>query len=235
MFGTLAHYHCFISNMAPLFFREGNAVHTVHLWQPSGNRPNKPKLPGEKRRKSNGNRKRNQALSNAKKRSTIRRKKTESATVKIVSPPTNMMSEQTAVVSFHNPGTSKPPIPLLQCDELQLILIDPFEHRSVVANYVSGANTIQPIQNIPAPPPTVIQSQSHPSAAPQATQSVQQIGSMMQQRPDCRLAPTIVAPVSVQANAAVAYPSCMVVATNANAGQMEQPDPLNYEPYIWTF
>ena len=32
--------------------REGNAVHTVHLWQPSGNRPNKPKLPTEKKNKS---------------------------------------------------------------------------------------------------------------------------------------------------------------------------------------
>lgn len=105
----------------------------------------------------------------------------------------------------------------------------------LVANYVSGSNIIQPIHNISTPPSTIVQSQSHPPAGPPpASQSIQPINSMMQQRPDCRLAPAIVTPVSGQGNTGVAYPSCMV-GSNSHTGHMEQPDPLNYEPYIWSF
>ncbi|XP_043787078.1 AF4/FMR2 family member lilli-like isoform X2 [Apis laboriosa] len=179
---------------------EGNAVHTVHLWQPSGNRPNKPKLLGEKKKKTNNNKKRDQMSNNTQKRPT-RKRKTESIAMKMVSPSTNLISEQTTTLSYHN-GTS--------------------------------SNIIQPIHNIPPPPPTIVQSQSHPPAGPpQATQSIQPMNSMIQQRPDCRLA-SIVAPVSGQGNTGVTYPSCMV-GSNTHTGHMEQPDPLNYEPYIWSF
>ncbi|XP_048265278.1 uncharacterized protein LOC100649967 isoform X1 [Bombus terrestris] len=188
---------------------EGNAVHTVHLWQPSGNRPNKPKLPGEKKKKSSNNKKRDQASNNTQKRLSTRKRKPEAVPVKMVSPPANIMSEQTTTLSFHNSGT--------------------------MANYVSGSNIIQPIHNISTPPSTIVQSQSHPPAGPPpASQSIQPINSMMQQRPDCRLAPAIVTPVSGQGNTGVAYPSCMV-GSNSHTGHMEQPDPLNYEPYIWSF
>lgn len=93
------------------YFREGNAVHTVHLWQPSGNRPNKPKLPGEKKKKSSNNKKRDQASNNTQKRLSTRKRKPEAVPVKMVSPPANIMSEQTTTLSFHNPGTSKINIP----------------------------------------------------------------------------------------------------------------------------
>lgn len=93
------------------YFREGNAVHTVHLWQPSGNRPNKPKPPGEKKKKSSNNKKRDQASNNTQKRLSTRKRKPEAVPVKMVSPPANIMSEQTTTLSFHNPGTSKINIP----------------------------------------------------------------------------------------------------------------------------
>lgn len=34
------------------YFREGNTLQTVHLWQPSGNRSNRPKINGEGNKKS---------------------------------------------------------------------------------------------------------------------------------------------------------------------------------------
>lgn len=100
-----------------------------------------------------------------------------------------------------------------------------------MANYVSGSNIIQPIHNIPPPPPTIVQ--SHPPAGPPPAQSIQPMNSMIPQRSDCRLA-SIVAPVSGQGSTGVTYPSCMV-GSNTHTGHMEQPDPLNYEPYIWSF
>lgn len=105
-----------------------------------------------------------------------------------------------------------------------------------MANYVSGSNIMQSVHNIPGPPPPLVQPQPHPSTAPPppAPQSMQPMGTMMQQRPDCRLAPSIVPPVSSQRNIEVVYPSCMVESNN-NAEHMEQSDPLNYEPYIWSF
>lgn len=96
---------------------------------------------------------------------------------------------------------------------------------------------IQPIHNIPAPPPAIVQSQSQQPPAgpsPASSQPIQSMNSMMQQRPDCRLAQTIVASVSGQGSAGVVYPSCMV-GSNSHTGHMEQPDLLNYEPYIWSF
>lgn len=186
---------------------EGNAVHTVHLWQPSGNRPNKPKIPGERKKKSGGNKKRDQSTSSNLKR-IPKKKKNEPAMMKIVPPPANMIPEQSTALPFHNPGT--------------------------MANYVSGPSIMQPVHNIPAPPTALVHPQPPPQGPPPGPQPMQPMGPIMQQRPDCRLAPTIVPPVSGQANSGVAYPSCMV-GSNSHAGHMEQPDPLNYEPYIWSF
>ncbi|XP_053979754.1 uncharacterized protein LOC128876937 isoform X1 [Hylaeus volcanicus] len=189
---------------------EGNAVHTVHLWQPSGNRPNKPKMLGEKKKKSNGNRKRDQGSRNTPKRLSSKRRRTESISVKSVSPSANMIPEQPTVLPFHNPAT--------------------------MANYVSAPNIMQPVHNITAALPTLAQPQPPPGPPPEP-QPIQPMGPMMQQRPDCRLAPAIVPPVSVsgQENTGVAYPSCMVGNNSHTGHNMEQPDPLNYEPYIWSF
>nr|XP_012217911.1 PREDICTED: LOW QUALITY PROTEIN: mediator of RNA polymerase II transcription subunit 15-like [Linepithema humile] len=180
---------------------EGNAVHTVHLWQPSGNRPNKPKMAGEKRKKS-GNKKRDPTM-NIQKRIARKKKNDEPAPLKATPPPTNMMPEQSAL-PFHNPGT--------------------------MANYASASNIMQPVHNIAVPPPALPQPQPPPPPAPQ---SMQPMGPLMQQRPDCRLAP-IIPPVSGPGNPGIAYPSCMI-GGNSHTGHMEQTDPLNYEPYIWSF
>lgn len=88
------------------FFREGNAVHTVHLWQPSGNRPNKPKMPGEKKKKGAGNKRRDQITNSSQKRIARKKKNDEPSTSKPAPPPTNIIPEQT-VLPFHNPGNSK--------------------------------------------------------------------------------------------------------------------------------
>ncbi|XP_076172725.1 uncharacterized protein LOC143149331 isoform X2 [Ptiloglossa arizonensis] len=188
---------------------EGNAVHTVHLWQPSGNRPNKPKMLGEKKKKSNSNKKRDQATKNTSKRLSSKKRRTESTTLKIVPPSANIIPEQSTVLPFHNPAT--------------------------MANYVSGPNIMQPVHNITTALPTLVQPQPPPPGPPPGPQSMQPMGPMMQQRPDCRLAPTIVPPVSGQENTGVAYPSCMVGNNSHTGHNMEQPDPLNYEPYIWSF
>lgn len=88
------------------FSREGNAVHTVHLWQPSGNRPNKPKIPGEKKKKGSNNKRRDQVTSSSQKRVARKKKNEEPSTSKPAPPPANMIPEQT-VLPFHNPGNSK--------------------------------------------------------------------------------------------------------------------------------
>lgn len=186
---------------------EGNAVHTVHLWQPSGNRPNKSKMPGERRKRLNGNKNRDHASSNTQKRPSTKKRKTESTSVKMIPPSANIMSEESNTLAFHNPGT--------------------------MVNYVTGPNMMQPVHNISAVPSTLVHSQ--PSGPPPASQPMQPVGPMMQQRPDCRLAPAIVPPASTQPNTGVAYPSCMVGNGNHTGHNVEQPDPLNYEPYIWSF
>ncbi|KAL0132286.1 hypothetical protein PUN28_000222 [Cardiocondyla obscurior] len=181
---------------------EGNAVHTVHLWQPSGNRPNKPKLPGEKKRKS-GDKKRNQGnVNNSQKRVARKKKINEPPPPKATPPPANIIPEQSAL-PFHNPES--------------------------MGSYASGPNIMQSVHNISGPPPALPQ----PPPPPPAPQPMQPMGPLMQQRPDCRLAP-IVPPVSGPSNSGVAYPSCMV-GGSSHASHMEQTDPLNYEPYIWSF
>jgi len=100
----------------------------------------------------------------------------------------------------------------------------------LVGNYVSGPNIMQPVHNIAAPPPALPQPQPPP---PPPAPQLMSMGPIMQQRPDCRLAP-IVPPVSGPSNSGVAYPSCMV-GGSSHASHMEQADPLNYEPYIWSF
>ncbi|EGI61875.1 hypothetical protein G5I_09776 [Acromyrmex echinatior] len=182
---------------------EGNAVHTVHLWQPSGNRPNKPKMPGEKKKKSS-DKKRNQIMNNSQKRIMRKKKSNEPPPPpKANSPPANIIQEQPPL-PFHNPGN--------------------------MGNYVSGPNIMQPVHNIAAPPPALPQPQPPP---PPSAPQLMSMGPIMQQRPDCRMAP-IVPPVSGPSNSGVAYPSCMV-GGSSHASHMEQTDPLNYEPYIWSF
>lgn len=87
-----------------LVHSEGNAVHTVHLWQPSGNRPNKPKLSTEKRNKSSGVKKRVSSSGAGSKRVHEKKKNTESSQPKIIPPPTNMIPEP-ASMQFHDNGT----------------------------------------------------------------------------------------------------------------------------------
>ncbi|XP_014605685.1 PREDICTED: actin cytoskeleton-regulatory complex protein PAN1-like [Polistes canadensis] len=186
---------------------EGNAVHTVHLWQASGNRLNKSKTPGDKKKKSSDNKKRDHSTSNIQKRIS-RKKKSDPVPLKVVPPPANMVPEP-APMPFHNP---------------------------TMPNYVASSNILQPVHNISAPPPSIPQSQPPPPpppGPPPGPQSMQPMGPIMQQRSDCRLAP-IVPPVSTQGNSNAVYASCLV-ANNNHTGHMEQPDPLNYEPYIWSF
>lgn len=57
----------------------------------------------------------------------------------------------------------------------------------------------------------------------------------MQQRPDCRLAFSSTYPlITPQTSANISYPSCMMGNTS-HTGHMEQADPMNFEPYIWSF
>ncbi|XP_011869461.1 PREDICTED: heat shock protein DDB_G0288861-like [Vollenhovia emeryi] len=179
---------------------EGNAVHTVHLWQPSGNRPNKPKIPVEKKKKS-GDKKRHHVTNSGQKRVARKKKSSEPPPPKTTPPPASIIPEQPAI-SFHNPES--------------------------MASYVPGPNMMQPVHNIAAPPPALPQ----PPPPPPAPQPMPPMGPLMQQRPDCRLAP-IVPPVSGPSNPGIAYASCMVTGSN-HGSHMDQTDPL-YEPYIWTF
>ncbi|KAM0731248.1 hypothetical protein ACS0PU_002308 [Formica fusca] len=180
---------------------EGNAVHTVHLWQPSGNRPNKPKMPGEKKKKGAGNKRRDQITNSSQKRIARKKKNDEPSTSKPAPPPANIIPEQT-VLPFHNPGN--------------------------MTNYASAPNVMTTVHNISALPQLPPPPPPPPPPVPQPMQQ-QPMGPIMPQRPDCRLAPTIIPPVS--SNSGVTYPSCMV----GGNGHMEQTDPLNYEPYIWSF
>ncbi|KAK0090894.1 hypothetical protein PV325_000060 [Microctonus aethiopoides] len=176
---------------------EGNAVHTVHLWQPSGNRPNKPKLHSEKKKRSSRSGKKSTA--STVKRIT-RKKKTDNETEqqqKIVPPSASIVPEPNPI-QYHDPGA--------------------------LTNYPPDPNIMQPVHisvaPLTLPPPTVNQ-------CPPGPQPMQTIGPIIQQRPDCRMVP----PVSSQGNPGVSYSSCMV----GNNSHMEQTDPLNYEPFIWTF
>lgn len=102
-----------------------------------------------------------------------------------------------------------------------------FKIAFAVTNYTSGLNIMTTVHNIAALPQLPPPPPPPPPPAPQPMQQ-QPMGPIMPERPDCRLAPTIVPPVS--SNSSVAYPSCMV----GGNGHLEQ-DPLNYEPYIWSF
>jgi len=81
------------------------------LWQPSGNRPNKPKMPVEKKKKS-GDKKRNQetlvihVMNNGQKRVVRKKKINEPPPLKTTPPPANIIPEQSAL-PFHNPENSK--------------------------------------------------------------------------------------------------------------------------------
>jgi len=62
-------------------------------------------MPGEKRKKSAGNKKRD-STTNIQKRIARKKKNDEPASLKTTPPPANMIPEQPAL-PFHNPGTSK--------------------------------------------------------------------------------------------------------------------------------
>lgn len=96
--------------------------------------------------------------------------------------------------------------------------------------YVPEPSIMQPLHTLSSP--TLTHSQSMPTdqqVSPTCPTPMQPMGPIMQQRPDCRLEP----PVSNQPNN-ITYPSCMVT-NNNQTNHMEQTDPLNYEPYIWSF
>ncbi|XP_033218640.1 uncharacterized protein LOC117174076 isoform X3 [Belonocnema kinseyi] len=180
---------------------EGNAVHTVHLWQPSGNRSKKLKLLADKKKKLPVTEKQDDVCDDSQKRSD-RKKKVENLPLKTVPPPANMIHEESSM-QFQNLNT--PPS-----------IIQPLH--TLPAN-----STLTPLQLMPA----------DPHGPPSGPTPMQPMGPIMQQRPDCRLVPTLAVSSSSQANS-VAYTSCMV-ANNNHACHMEQADPLNYEPYIWSF
>lgn len=56
----------------------------------------------------------------------------------------------------------------------------------------------------------------------------------IQQRSDCRLAFSSAYPHIPPQTANISYPSCMMSNTS-HSGQMEQADPMNFEPYVWSF
>ena len=88
----------------------------------------------------------------------------------------------------------------------------------------SVTNLVQPSHHLPAP-----------SACPVPSQTLQAMGPAMTQRPDCRLALSAIVPsIQSQTNTNITYPSCMMGNSN-HTGHMEQADPINYEPYIWSF
>lgn len=218
------------------FHREGNAVHTVHLWQPSGNRPNKPKMPGERKKKSCSDRKYKSTGETTKR--APRKKKVESAQLKMVPPPANMIIEHNPM-QFHNPACEYTTrcFYFSRCFHLFTSLNNDVITANCcsVASYVPGPSIMQPVHNISAPtlPHTQPPPLTGPQVSPPGPQPMQPMGPIMQQRPDCRLAQPVGPPVSSQGSSVV-YPPCMV-GSNSHTTHMEQPDPLNYEPYMWNF
>lgn len=97
-----------------MYFRDGNAVHTVHLWQPSGNRVNKPKQMTDKKKKTVVKKKKektNNIISTSTKKYSPKNKKFETtkipsiSTVQVPSSLTtsvNIIPEQNSM-QFHNP------------------------------------------------------------------------------------------------------------------------------------
>ncbi|XP_011499115.1 PREDICTED: uncharacterized protein LOC105363192 [Ceratosolen solmsi marchali] len=185
---------------------EGNTVHTVHLWQPSGNRSNKVKIIGEKKKKS-PSKKRNKHSEDSSKQFN-KKQRVETSPLKIVAPSTNILPEET---NLQYQSHSQSPAMMQSAHDMQstsAVLIHPQEHTQV--------------------PPVC-------SQGPPQSQALQAMGSMIQQRPDCRLAlSAIVPPIPTQPSNNIAYPSCMM-GSSSHTGHMEQTDPMNYEPYIWTF
>ncbi|XP_008559488.1 putative mediator of RNA polymerase II transcription subunit 26 [Microplitis demolitor] len=213
---------------------EGNAVHTVHLWQPSGNRPNKPKIinndnnnkkkktPDKKVNSGSNNVKRSTNNNNNNTNNNNKKKKTDEAP-KNVTPTSGSIicnTEQNSIQQYHDNsgGITYPsapsmmqPVHIPQAQSLVPQQPPPPQPQAVPA----------PLVSIPPPPS---------SAIPQATSvphSMQPLGPIMQ-RPDCRM----ISSIPTQNSAIIGYSSCMV----GNNNPMDhQPDPLNYEPFIWSF
>ncbi|XP_014206736.1 uncharacterized protein LOC106638187 [Copidosoma floridanum] len=178
---------------------KGNVVHNVHLWQPSGNRSNRNKASGNKRKKS------------VKKRSTgvdsnkqINKKQTEEVPpVKVVLPAANVVPEKIDS-QFQNQSQSPPVTQTTQ-------------------DLSSVAGLMQPQI------PSACSANSIPS------QSLHLLGPVMPQRPDCRLAFSAIVPtIPGQFTSSIPLSSCMMAGTS-HPIHVEQSDPMNYEPYIWSF
>ncbi|XP_063993782.1 uncharacterized protein LOC135171272 [Diachasmimorpha longicaudata] len=164
---------------------EGNAVHTVHLWQPSGNRPNRPRI----LRKNSGKKIAGKKLESKK---TVGKKETKKSQEKIV-------EEEVQVPNVPVESVQAPqPVPSIEQGTMQF-------HDEGMNGYSSNPNVLQPVLT----PLT-------PSTSGQGMHVAQVM------RPDCRMATGQVP----------GYSSCMV---GSGHGHMEQPDPLNYEPYMWNF
>ncbi|XP_058792726.1 uncharacterized protein LOC131665110 [Phymastichus coffea] len=183
----------------------GNAVHTVHLWQPSGNRSSKLKSSASKRRRASG-RKGNPSAEDASKQPG---KRTSDEAPPEIAPPATTAIHQEPSLQFQNQAQSPP---MMQAT-----------HELATAT----SEFMQPRQHMHAPP-----------MCPQATlapQALQTVGPIMQPRSDCRLSLSALAPpIASQASANISYSSCML-GNSGHPTHAEQVDPMNYEPYIWSF
>jgi hypothetical protein len=107
---------------------------------------------------------------------------------------------------------------------------------------ITASAILQPTHDIQSSSAVLVHPQEHQQAPPVCSQgpppqpeTLQVMGSMMQPRPDCRLALSAIVPsIPTQSSSNIAYPSCMM-GSSTHTGHMEQTDPMNYEPYIWTF
>ncbi|KAH0554103.1 AF4/FMR2 family member lilli-like [Cotesia glomerata] len=207
---------------------EGNVVHTVHLWQPSGNRPNKPKITNndsnERKKKGlvkkvNGgssNVKRTSNNNNSKKK---KKKKTDVAPKNLTTTTGSVVQEQNQIQQYRDNGG-------MTYSSAQSIM-QPV-HVSQAQSLVPQQPPIPaPLVSIPPPPPPPpIASVLPPETS--VPHSMQPLGPIMQ-RPDCRMISSI---PNTQNSGMIGYSSCMI----GNNNHMDhQPDPLNYEPFIWTF
>ncbi|KAG8042506.1 hypothetical protein G9C98_005140 [Cotesia typhae] len=205
---------------------EGNVVHTVHLWQPSGNRPNKPKINNNEsceRKKKGLVKKVNAGASNVKRTSNnnskIKKKKTDEAP-KNLTTNTGGVQEQNQIQQYHDNGGMTYP-------SVQSIM-QPV-HVSQAQSLVHQQPQIPaPLVSIPPPPPPPPPAASGLPPGTSVPHSMQPMGPIMQ-RPDCRMISSI---PNTQNSGMIGYSSCMI----GNNNHMDhQPDSLNYEPFIWTF
>ncbi|XP_008215233.1 uncharacterized protein LOC100677825 [Nasonia vitripennis] len=190
---------------------EGNAVHTVHLWQPSGNRSSKVKSNGGKKKKSQ-TKKQNQNSGHKKRQGESKSQKDETLPRETTEPPVHNVIPQSENIPFQQAHPQ--PLPTMQTTH------DIMSDGSAPVPHLSQHSQVS----------------SMCSQLSSSLQTLQPLGPMVPPRPDCRLAlPTIIPSIASQTSTNVTYPSCMM-SNNSHTSQMEQPvDTINYEPYIWSF